>query len=32
MELSTNYSLTDQMYNHLTMRKQMNDVKLNCLC
>ena len=30
MKLPTNYSLTNQMYNHLTVWKQMTDVKLNC--
>ena len=29
IELPTNYSITNHMYNHLTVCKQMSDVKLN---
>ena len=30
IELPTNYSLTNHVYNHLTVCKQMTDVKSNC--
>ena len=30
MELPTTYLLTNHIYNHLTVYKQMTDVELNC--
>ena len=32
MKLPTNYSLTNYMYNHLTVFKQMTNIKLNRYC